>query len=364
MAYKAPKISNVDNYNAARAVMSTDMQNRLPLATVQNMRDIGLAITSDKFQLFMNEWQSALFNKIGLTIFREYTLTNPLAKYIYGRMDFGDAIEEIGTGLLKGAPMDYGVDGESVDPFIITSPEAKTSYHRINQPIQYACTIKRDQLNHAFTRPYGVARLIGMFVNSMYSSANVDSWLMTKKAMAWYLNDGMAAEGYSLLPNQKVGVSPLTDEDSIKDFIIRVKDAIAAMSFPQADYNPMGVPKQLNKPNLVLFLNAKAMNRISVKAISAAINPAELGFNVRIEPMDDFGTDPLGGTTTDVVGVLAEDIWLLITEQFQDMDMIRNPRGRYFNYFLTRQMSFGTSYFGDVAIFRTSYPVKPLTVSP
>lgn len=364
MAYKAPKVDNMTNYNAVRATMSTDMQNRLPVATIDNMKAIGLAITSEKFQLFMNEWQSALFNKIGLTLFREYTLTNPLAKYIYGRMDFGDAIEEIGTGLVTGRAMDYGVDGQSVDPFIITSPEAKASYHRINTPIQYATTIKRDQLNHAFNRPYGVARLIGMFVNSMYSSANVDSWLMTKKAMAWYLNDGMAAEGYPLLENQKIGVAPMTDEESIKDFIIRVKDAISAMGFPQADYNPMGIPKQLKRPNLVLFLNAKAMNRISVKAISAAFNPEELGFKVRVEPMDDFGTDPNGGTTNDVVAVLAEDTWLILTEQFEDMGMIQNPRGRYFNYFLTRAMSFGTSYFSDVAIFRTSYPVKPLVVSP
>ena len=74
--------------------------------------------------------------------------------------------------------------------------------------------------------------------------------------------------------------------------------------------------------------------------------------DIALEPMDDFGTSSNGTNTDDILAVLAEDNWLLITQQFEDMDTIWNPRGRYDNYFLTRQMSFGCSYFKDCVIFK------------
>ena len=78
--------------------------------------------------------------------------------------------------------------------------------------------------------------------------------------------------------------------------------------------------------------------------------------NVKIKRMDDFGNDPNGGSTDDVMAVLTEDKrWLLITHQFDDIEPIYNPRGRYWNYFLTRRMSYGSTYFSDAIIFRKSW---------
>ena len=131
-----PKITPVDNvsiFNAVRAFMSPSFQDRIPQATIDNIESIGNMITSQEFEVEFNQWQSALVNKIGMTIFHQYDIQNPLEKYVFGEMSFGDAIEEIATDIVKGRAMDYGKEGESLDPFVKVSPTAKAEYHRINE---------------------------------------------------------------------------------------------------------------------------------------------------------------------------------------------------------------------------------------
>lgn len=352
MSTKLNAVPNANLFNAARAVMSQEFLNRIPQMNRETMAEVSTMITSNQFKGEFNAWQEALFNRIGMTIFHDYTLINPLSKYIYGRMDFGDAIEEIGTDIVKGRTMDYGEEGKSVDPFIKVSPVAKAAYHRLDKPIQYCTSIERDRIKRAFLQEYGLSRLLGMFVNKLYSSANVDTWLMTKSIMAYYLNDCQAANGLPLLPNQKVSVVDVVDDTTAKKFILQVRNVISSMKFPNNVYNPMQIHKTLSNRDLTLFIRADILNTIGVEALATAFHIDQLNMNVSIEEMDDFGVDPEGNGTSDVMAVLAEDNWLLITEQFDDMDTIYNPRGRYWNYFLTRAMSFGVTYFKDCVVFR------------
>ena len=347
--------SNVSIFNAVRAVMSEDFKARIPEATKQNMIDVGTALTSQEFEAQFNEWQRALVNRIGLTLFMDYNLNNPLSKYIYGDMSFGEAVEVIAADIVKGAPMDYGQEGKSIDPFVKCSPEAKAEYHRVNKPIQYCTTIEKDRIREAFTREGGLQRLIGMFVSKLYASADLDTWILTKNEMAMYINDAKKTTGLPLLATQKITSVDVTDEDSAKKFILQVKNALSAAKFPNASFNPQGIHKTLQNRDFVLFIRADILNTVGVEAMASAFNPEQLNMNVRFEPMDDFGADPNGGSTDDVMAVLAEDNWLLITQQFDEMESIYNPRGRYWNYFLTRKMSFGTIYFKDCIIFRKSW---------
>ena len=352
------RLGNVDGasiFNAVRSQMSQEFQDRIPEATLDNLKEIGLAITSANFTALFNEWQSALINRIGMVIFHDYTLQNRLAKYIYGDMEFGDAIEEIAVDIIKGYDMDYGQEGKSTDPFIKNSNEVKAIYHRINKPIQYTTTIERDRIKRAFLSPDGLSKLIGLIINKLYSSANLDTWTLTKDTMAFYINDGMAAKGFSLTADQKITATDITDKESGEDFILQLKNVISSMWFPNNKFNPMGIHKTLDNSQLTVFIRADVLNSLGVKAMANVFNPENLNIPVNFEPMDDFGIDPNGKSTDDVIAVVAEDNWLLITQQFDDVESIYNPRSRYWNYFLTRQMSFGTSYFKDCAILRKTW---------
>lgn len=355
MAMKISAQPNATVFNAVRAFMSPEFQTRIPEATIENMKEIGLMITSDEYEAERNQWQKALMNRIGMTIFHDYTLQNRLAKYIREGMSFGDTIEEIATDIVSGKKMDYGKDGESVDPFIKMSPQAKAIYHRINEPIQYGTTIEKDRLRRAFLEEGGLSRLVGYFVNKLYSSANLDTWLLTKSIFATYANDAKAASGCPLLATQKITSQDITDEASGKKFLLQIKDAVSSMYFPNAAFNPMKVHKTLDNRELTLFIRADLINKLGVEVRSGVFHLEELNIPVKIELMDDFGEDINGGNADDIMAMLAEDDFLVITSQFEDLDSIYNPRGRYMNYFLTRQMSFGCTYFKDCVIFRKNW---------
>lgn len=343
------KLNSVPNpvfFNSIRATMSEQFKERIPAANEQNMEKIGTAITSKEFEAQWNEWQGALWNKIGMTIFHEYTLQNPLADLIYGTMEFGDAIEEIGVDIVKGRAMDYGKEGESIDPFIKQSNQAKAMYHRINEPIQYMTTLEKDRIKRAFRSPNGVSRLYNMFIAALYSSANVDSWLMTKKLISMYVNDAMR-DDVPLLDDQKQQVTPVTDKASGEDFVLAIRNIVSAGSFPNNAFNPMKIHKSLDRRDYILFVKYDILNNIAIKTLTNAFHNEELNMNVQIKTVDDFGPN-----TENVVAILAERNWLLITQQFDDMETIYNPRGRYWNYYLTRQMSFGATYFKDCIIFK------------
>lgn len=350
MANRLSIQSNESIFNAVRSTMSKAFQDRIPEATKENIAEVGMMLTSNEFQPEYNEWQSALMNRIGKTIFESYLINNPLAKYIWGSMNYGDAIEIISADVVKGRAMDYGREGQSIDPFIKVSNQVKAEYHKIDEPIQYATTIERDRVKRAFLSEGGLTRLLNLIINQLYSSANLDTWTLTKNIFSYYIKDTKAASGLPLLSTQKIQYIDVVDEATAKKFLLQVKNTISAMSFPNNAFNPQQIHKTLDKRDVVLFVKADIMNTVGVEAISAAFNAEQLNLNVTIEPMDDFGDD-----TDDVAAVLAEKDFLLITEQLDDIDSIWNPRGRYTNYFLTRQMSFGCNYFKDVVIWKKSW---------
>ena len=75
--------NNASIFNAVRQYMSPEFKARIPEMTVANMKEVSTMLTSDEFKAEFNEWQSQMINRIGLTLFRDYTLTNPLADQIY-----------------------------------------------------------------------------------------------------------------------------------------------------------------------------------------------------------------------------------------------------------------------------------------
>lgn len=355
MANRLKIQSNESIFNAVRSTMSKEFQDRIPALTKENMAEVGMMLTSPEYETQYNQWQKALINRIGKTIFESYLLQNPLSKYIWGDMSYGDAIEIVAADVIKGRPMDYGREGQSVDPFVKVSNQVNVEFHKIDEPIQYCTTIERDRVKRAFLNEGGLTRLLNLIVNQLYSSANLDTWTLTKNIFGYYVADTKKVSGFPLLTTQKIEYTDVTDEASAKKFLLQVKNTISAMSFPNNAFNPQQIHKTLGNRDVVLFVKADIMNTVGVEAIAAAFNAKELNLDVTIEPMDDFGAGPNGESTDDVAAILAEKDFLLITQQLDDIDSIWNPRGRYTNYFLTRQMSFGCNYFKDAVIWRKNW---------
>lgn len=70
------KASGIDVLNAIRANASSTYQERIPVATQENIRQIGNAMMT--YEATQNEFLSALVNRIGRVIITSKSYTNPL----------------------------------------------------------------------------------------------------------------------------------------------------------------------------------------------------------------------------------------------------------------------------------------------
>ena len=79
--------------NSIRANASTEYASRVPIATKNNIAEIGRAL--DSYDNVYNEFIDTLLHKIGFTIVQTALFTNKLAKFKSGRVLTGQDVEDI-----------------------------------------------------------------------------------------------------------------------------------------------------------------------------------------------------------------------------------------------------------------------------
>src|SRR5690606_38594943 len=106
--------------NAIRATSSSAYQSTVPLATAQNITDVGTAVLNAPTAI-RNEFMSNLYNKIGMTLIDSPVIENEFSFLKKGTLEHGQMIEDIYVGIAQGEPYITGMkDGDQVpDPFSI-----------------------------------------------------------------------------------------------------------------------------------------------------------------------------------------------------------------------------------------------------
>ena len=89
----------VNVMNAIRADASADYKERVPVATLANIEAVGNPIL--QYSATMNEFLSALVNKVALTVVSNRIYENPLAILKRGYIPLGKDVEEIYTNPAK-----------------------------------------------------------------------------------------------------------------------------------------------------------------------------------------------------------------------------------------------------------------------
>lgn len=396
--------TNAEIFNSIRATMSGSFQERIPKMNAQNMNQIGMLITSSNYTADFNDWINEAINRIGLVIIRDSTLYNRLSRFLYGDMEFGDAIEELIVNIVKGEDYQSGSEGNSIDPFRISNPDVQAIYHKVNSQIKYRTTTYPERAKKAFISEGGLTRLISLMVKKLYDSASIDDWYKTKEIFNSYINK--VPTGVINQPFIVETVRPV-DEATGKQFVLDVKNAVTQMTFPTGKYNLMNITKMVNPTDLTIFIRANLLNNIDVNVLSSAFNRTDLNFTpndsegfMKMIAMDDFGgiketsAQPIynqygkmvgynatGGDLTDtttlnttfnftdpnsnVLAVIAEDQWLLITRQLERADTIWNPEGLYWNHFLHIWKQYGYCGFMNAIIIKEKVvtPVTPTNIT-
>lgn len=321
----------IEVLNTIRNNASTEYTSRVPAATQQNIAEIGRTLSD--WDAVYNEFCSALFHKIGLTIVQTALFTNKLAKFKSGRVLTGQDVEDIFVDAFRAAEGAYDKDGgvgdNGVHPFKRREYQAvETAYYRMNRRDKYVITIYKDDVIRAFRSTTTLEQFITAQFNSIYTGAEFDEYEHMKKLLAEAIAKGEFFD-YSV---PEIGAADGTDASNMaacKAFVRSVKKAIADVSYPATIYNPAGVKTATKKENLVLFINKDIPAHLDVDLYSLVFGPNYAQLGIEIVEVDNFGPDATG-----TYALLVDKEWFKVFDVKHEMTQLFNPEGLYTNFWL------------------------------
>jgi len=238
---------------------------------------------------------------------------NRLASFKRGELPYGTTIEDI---FVEMAQSEGAFDPTGANPLGRRQSDIKVMYHSQNRKDSYAVSISKVQVKGAFMKADGVEDLLSKIINSVYSGATQDEFLIMKEMLASYK------------PNYyDYGVTAITDEASARAFVRTVRKAVADMSFVATSFNHAGVKTFTDPQEQVLIINKDVINHVDVDVLAKAFNLGKTDFEPVIIVVDDFGS------MTDTYGILCDRDFLFEYDTYIDMLQQPNAQGAFTNYF-------------------------------
>lgn len=342
---KSLNANSVQILNCIRDSASATYQERIPVATQNNIRDIGNAMM--QFQSTQNEFLNALVNRIARVIITSKSYANPLAMFKKGIMEYGEQVEEIFVNIAKAHPFDPDVAEENV--FKREIPDVDAVFHRMNYQNFYKVTISNEQLRQAFLSAEGVTDLIARIVDTLYSGSEFDEFLIMKQLIA------DAARAGKMYP---INI-PAPSAATAKQIVTTIKGISNKLEFMSNQYNYMGVLNFTKKENQILLIDAEFDATIDVEVLASAFNMSKAEFMGQRVLVDNFGD------LTGVVAALVDRDWFMVFDNLMSFTENYNGEGLYWNYFYHVWKTFSSSPFSNAILFTTgAVGVTSVSVSP
>lgn len=323
----------VDILNAIRNSASATYRDRVPIATQENIREVGESIMN--YQPNQNEFLNALVNRIARVIITSKSYENPLKRFKKGILEYGETIEEIFVNIAKAHPFDPILAEKTV--FKREIPDVAAVFHRLNYKNFYKVTISNDQLRQAFLSAEGISDLIAKIVDSLYSGSEFDEFLIMKELIVDAANSG------KMYPV----VVPQPTPANAKQIVTIIKGISNQLEFMSSTYNAMGVLNYTKKPNQILIVDAKFDAIMDVEVLASAFNMEKAEFMGQRVLIDDFGT------LTGCVAALVDADWFMVYDNYITFTENYNGEGLYWNYFYHLWKTFSTSPFNNAILFTT-----------
>ena len=322
--------------NTIRAHASLTYQERVPVATQDNIKETGEAIMA--FQYTANDFLDALINRIAMVLNTSKSYQNPLREFKRGILGYGESIEELFVSLIKAQEFDPAVAEKEV--YKRNIPDVPAAFHKLNLRNFYKVTISEEQLSTAFLSADGVLDLIGRIVDTLYTSAELDEFITMKQLIA---NDANAGKFYP------IGVGEIT-ADNAKSIVTKIKQVSNQLEFMSGRYNSVGVPTHSKKDEQVLLIDAQLDALIDVEVLASAFNMSKAEFMGRRVLIDEFtGLSGVYAALIDKTYFMVFDKLVKTTEQY-------NSQGLYWNYFYHVWKIMSTSPFANAVLFTKDTP--------
>lgn len=365
--------TSVEVLNAIRNSATTNYQNFVPYAQndTESIKEIGNIIM--QFPALQNEFLNALINRIGRVIITSKLYSNPWAMFKKGLLEFGETVEEIFVNLAEPFQFDPAVAENTV--FKRQIPDVRAAFHVMNYQEFYKETISNDQLRQAFLSWQGITDLISKIIESMYTSANYDEFLIFKYLLGKNILNGR-------LSPVSIGTA---DAANAPANVTQIKATSNALTFMNQNYNVAGVYSHTPKDNQYLIINTLFDAVWDVNVLASAFNMDKAQFMGHRILVDSFGQldnprlakifkdnpsyTPISAADltllNDVPAVLLDRDYFMVFDNFMNFTEQYNGEGLYWNYWYHTWKTFSVSPFANAIMFTQVTPtVTSVAISP
>lgn len=376
--------------NVIRATASDAYQTTVPLATAQNITDVGEAVLNAPTAI-RNEFMTNLYNKIGLTLIDSPVVDNQFSFLKKGTLEYGQTIEDLYVGLAESEPYVTGMnEGDTPpDPFSIRKLPHFSAFYSAILSRQYQVTRHLTDLRKAFHNAGGVEAFVAGMMNSMVSSENYDDMRATIALVARQIEEAQTAtehqgtvhlltdyntmmgyDGVDPNPDPLTPETALRDKDFLKYVTNQMKKWSNRMKWLRNDLNIAGVQNILPKARQRVMMIEDIVTDFETELLAWAYNQG----NLQIDGIDgidtwySIGVNSAGTASPDDIEVkttfsTAAGESTMCLAVIYDTDMVKiynkervasdqaNAKGNYWNMFMSLEDIYACSPYKNFVAF-------------
>lgn len=347
--------STIDILNTIRANATYEYQQLVPeIESVNEIPRVGEVLYG--YPAMANQFINALVNRIALVRVKSATFNNAYAQLKKGYLEFGETVEEVFVEIAKAR--EFSAEKAEAREFKRTLPDVRTAFHVMNWRAQYPITIQDEDLRMAFQSINGVQDLIAKIIDSVYTAAEYDEYLLFKYLMIKAISHG------KMHP-----VSIGTGE--MKDAAVAFRGTSNMMTFLKTQYNASGVHTATPKSDQYIFMDAMYNASYDVNVLASAFNMDRADFSGKLMLIDDWtsfdnerfeeirkNSDMIEEVTTeelallrDVKAVLIDGEWFQVYDNIIKFTEVYVSSGLYWNYNLNIWKTVSSSPFSNAIVF-------------
>lgn len=348
--------STIDILNVIRQNASYDYQQNVPeVATVNDIPKVGEIIYGTP--AFANQFINALVNRIAIVRVQSATFNNPYSILKKGYIEYGETVEDIFVSIAKA--VDFNVEKAAKREFQRTIPDVRSAFHVMNWRVMYPVTIQDEDLRQAFLSIDGVQNLIAKIVDSVYTAAEYDEFLLFKYLLIKAISHG------------KMFPTAIGTGADLSEAAIQFRGTSNLLPFMSNEYNEAGVKTNTPKDRQVIFMDAMFNAQFDVNVLASAFNMEKADFMGRLFLIDNWtdfdnerfdiiiaNSDGIEEVTAeelallaDVKAVILDENWFQVYDNNNKFTEKYVASGLYWNYFYHTWKTVSNSPFANAVAF-------------
>lgn len=351
--------STIDILNVIRQNASYDYQQNVPeVTTVNDIPKVGEIIYGTP--AFANQFINALVNRIAIVRVQSATFNNPYSILKKGYIEYGETVEDIFVSIAKA--VDFNVEKAAKREFKRTIPDVRSAFHVMNWRVMYPVTIQDEDLRQAFLSIDGVQNLIAKIVDTVYTAAEYDEFLLFKYLLIKAISHG------------KMYPTSIGAGAELNEAAVQFRGTSNLLPFMSSEYNEAGVKTNTPKARQVIFMDAMFNAQFDVNVLASAFNMDKADFMGRLFLIDNWtdfdnerfdiiraNSDGIEEVTADELALLAnvkavilDDNWFQVYDNNNKFTEKYVASGLYWNYFYHTWKTVSNSPFANAVVFVTS----------